>query len=157
MTVSDIDDLYEIYSGEGITDYMEGLYPDRKDEEEFTKSYIENMYKFFEYGIWLVCLKENDKIIGRAGLSNREVDGENQIEIGYVIGVPYQGRGYAYEACTGICRFAKERMDVDNIICFIERENIPSRNLAEKLGFVLQGEIYSETDKKEYAYYIKEL
>lgn len=157
MTVSDIDDLYEIYSGKGITDYMEGLYSDKKEEEEFTIKYIENMYKFYEYGIWLVCLKENDKIIGRAGLSNREVDGENEIELGYVVGVPYQGKGYAYEACVGICEYAKDSLGVESLVCFIQKGNTPSCKLAEKLGFELQTGGCYVSEEIEYAYYRKEL
>lgn len=157
IKLSDLDDLYEIYSGKGITDYMEGLYPDRRQEEEFTRKYIEHMYKFYEYGMWIICLKENDKIIGRAGIENREVDGENKIELGYVIGVPYQRQGYGFEVCNAICEFAKRKIEADEIICFMENENKPSKMLAEKLGFICVGESYSEEDNKKYLYYVKKL
>ena len=94
--MEDLGALYEIYSGEGITDYMEGLYENYDDEVEFTKKYIQNMYKFYEYGMWLVCRKDNDEIVGRAGIENREVDGENKLELGYLISVKYQRRHFAY-------------------------------------------------------------
>lgn len=133
---------------------MEGLYDDREEELEFTRAYIENMYKFYGYGIWLVCLKENDEIIGRAGLSNRQVDGVNELELGYVIGEAYQGSGYAHEACVAVCEFAKEQLYADKLVCFIEKENIPSVKLAEKLGFYHVMDIYAEKEKI-FAYYKK--
>lgn len=149
--------MYEIYSGEGITDYMEGLYEKRSDEVEFTRKYIDNMYKFYEYGMWVVCLRENDEIIGRAGLSNREVDGENKLELGYVIGTPYQRQHYAYEACKAICQYAKDKLYSDEIVCFIEKENYNSIKLAEKLGFKYKQDIssYDNGTEKVYLYYEK--
>ncbi len=133
---------------------MEGLYDDREEELAFTRAYIENMYKFYGYGIWVVCLKENGEVIGRAGLSNRQVDGVNELELGYVIDEKYQGFGYAYEACMAVCEFAKERLYVDKLVCFIEKKNIPSVRLAEKLGFYLVTEVCVDREKI-FAYYKK--
>lgn len=151
--------MYQIYSGEGITDYIEGLYEKRSDEEEFTREYINNMYKFYEYGVWVVCLKKNDEIIGRAGLSNREVDGENKLELGYVIGKPYQKQYYAYEACLAICEYAKDKLYKSELVCFIEKENYNSIKLAEKLGFKYKQDIFADENgmEKAYAYYEKDL
>lgn len=162
ITIEDLDKLYDIYSGKGITDYMEGLYEDRSKEEEFTREYIRHMYGFYEYGIWVVCLRENDEIIGRAGISNREVDGENKLELGYVIGVPYQRKGYAYEACSAICNFVKDRLCETELVCFMDRDNRASVKLAEKLGFVWQQNIVTEENddngrKDIFAYYKKKL
>ncbi len=122
---------------------------------EFTKAYINNMYKFYGYGIWLVCLKANNKIIGRAGLSNREVDGVNMLELGYVIGEEYQSKGYAFEACNAVCEFAENTLYKNELVCFIRKENIPSVRLAEKLGFELVD--YVQSEDNVYAYYLKKL
>lgn len=67
------------------------------------------MYGFFEHGLWLVIRKEDNKVIGRAGIENREIDGELQKELGYLIGKPWQGKGYAAEACLAILDYVKER------------------------------------------------
>lgn len=53
--------------------------------------------------------KEDNKVIGRAGIENREIDGELQKELGYLIGKPWQGMGYAAEACLAILDYVKER------------------------------------------------
>ena len=71
LALSDMDALFELYSYEGMTDYMEGLYP-YEEEYEYQKAYIANMYRFFGYGMWLVFEKETGKLVGRAGVEHRE-------------------------------------------------------------------------------------
>lgn len=42
----DLDALYEIYAEPSVTQYTEGLYPQRAQEEAYLKDYTENMYYF---------------------------------------------------------------------------------------------------------------
>ena len=141
QTTEDLDRLYEIYQGDSIRQYVEPLYEDYEEELAFTKAYIQNMYQFYGYGMWVVCLKKNDLVIGRAGLGNREVDGINRLELGYLIADEYQGRGYAKEACLAICDFARDRLDAEQMICLTEPENVPSVKLLERLGFEYSGQL----------------
>lgn len=128
-----LDDLFELYAGEGMTDYIEPLYP-YEQEKEYQRAYIEHMYGFYGYGMWIVCEKETGKLIGRAGVENREeLDGE--LELGYAIGVPYQRKGYAMEVCRAILSYAKEELECRQMNCLIEEGNEVSERLAGKLGF----------------------
>ena len=70
--VEDLDALYEIYAEPSVTQYTEGLYPEREQEEAYLKDYTENMYYFYNYGVWTICDKTTGQVIGRAGFSNRE-------------------------------------------------------------------------------------
>ncbi len=149
MTLDDLDALYEIYSDPEITRYMENLYDDRSKEEEFSRNYIKSMYQFYGYGIWIVCLKENDRVIGRAGISNRKIDGEISLEIGYLIDTRFQNHGYATEIIKGIFRFAKERLYINELRCAINHDNHISIRLAEKLGFEY------EFETEEFKFYRK--
>lgn len=146
QTIKDLDRLYEIYSSSNITRYMEGLYEDYEEEYNYTLAYIKNMYDFYGYGIWIVVRKEDDVIVGRAGLSNREVDGETKLELGYVIAEEYQNQGYAYEICKAICGFVKKFLYENEIVCFMKKENIPSIKLAEKLGFNFVEDVINEEE-----------
>lgn len=151
ICLDDLDALYDIYSDSSITRYMEGLYEDRKEEEEFTVAYIKNMYGFYGYGIWILQ-KKDGTIIGRAGLSNREYNGEFCVEAGYVIGAAYQRRGYATEALNAIIMYAKRELEVNTVYSFILKENLPSLYLAKKCGFTREGSAY--TDEQEYEVYV---
>lgn len=132
--VEDVDRFYEIYSEPEITAYMENLYDDINEEREFAKSYIENMYKFYEYGMWTVCLKDG-LIIGRVGLCHREIDGELELEVGYVIDKEYQNQGYATEAIKASLDYAKNRLEVTHVNAFIRKGNEVSKAVAKKVGF----------------------
>lgn len=133
LALSDIDALFSLYKDKRMTEFMEDLYP-YEEEVEYQKAYIENMYRFYGYGMWLVFEKSTGELIGRAGIEHREeLNGE--MELGYAIGVPYQRKGYATEVCTAIIRYAAENLEVEKLNCLIEPGNTPSIRLAEKLGF----------------------
>ena len=141
MTVEDVDALYEIYAQEGMTDFIEPLCEKREDEIAYTKAYIENMYVYYGYGMWLVCDRENGEIIGRAGLNTQEIEDEIVLEMGYLIRQEYQRQGYAYEVCTAIMDYAKEASGFSELSCLVEEENHPSLGLLQKLGFSFRKEV----------------
>lgn len=152
ITLDDIDELYDIYADEEVTKYIDNLYENREDEIEFTKAYIKNMYGFYEYGMWIVQ-KKDGKVIGRAGISNREVDGESELEIGYLIGKPYQRRGYGYEAVSAIVNYAFDELEAEKLNCFIREGNHTSEKFAERLGFEKNSIVKSEDT--EYIRYVR--
>lgn len=155
MTMEDLDALYQLYEEPEITRYMEGLYEDREKEEEYTRAYINNMYRFYGYGMWLVIEKETGKIIGRAGLNNVDIHGEPALEMGYMVGKPYQNQGYATEVCEGILQFAAEATEFKMINCLIQKENVKSVHLIEKLDFTWEEEL--EIKEKTMQRYTKTL
>lgn len=150
VTVEDIEMLYELYQEPSITAYMENLYPSVEEEKAYTQKYIENIYPFYEYGMWLVIEKASGRIIGRAGVEQSERE-EEGLELGYMIGKPYQRKRYAYEVCTAIMEYAFSHLAVSNIYSTIEKENIPSIQLIQKLGFSHIGE--KQEGGKEYLQY----
>lgn len=135
-------DLFELYAGEGMTDYIEPLYEYEK-EKEYQKAYIENMYRFYGYGMWIVCEKKTGRLIGRAGVEHREVL-EGELELGYAVGTPYQNQGYAAEVCRAILDYVKQELQFERVYCLIEAGNQRSIHLAEKLGFSYCGKMFLE-------------
>ena len=132
----DVDSFYKIYKESSITEYMEDLYADREEEIAYIRDYIKNVYGFYGYGMWTVIEKENGEIIGRAGISLR--DGCDIPELGFVIGVPWQRQGYAYEVCQAILEYGKEELDFTCFQALIMKGNEKSKRLCKKLGFVYQ-------------------
>lgn len=84
MTVGDLPHLYELYHTLSDCPYVEPLY-EYEDEKAFTIKYIENMYGFFGYGLWLVFDKKTGELVARAGVENRSMDGQNCQELGYLV------------------------------------------------------------------------
>lgn len=144
MKLSDLDELYRLYEPASITRFLEPLYESRQEEEAFLEAYIKCMYGFYGYGMWALVDKNSNRLIGRAGLDNREVDGEIQIELGYMVGVPYQRQGYAYEAAVSILKFAVNELECEFVNCFVNKNNTASAALLKKLGFKYVYEAYIE-------------
>lgn len=130
---TDIDAFYEIYANPSITRYMDNLFPEREDERLYITNYRKNIYEFYEYGIWTVLSRETGQVIGRAGLTMRE--GFTEPEIGFVIGAPWQRKGYAYEVCMAILSYGLAELGFHMVQAFTQPSNTASLGLLHKLGF----------------------
>lgn len=148
LSLSDLPALYELYAKPGMTDYVEPLY-DYETEFEYQKAYIENMYGFYEYGMWLVFSKETGKLIGRAGLEHDE--------LGYMIAPELQNLGYATEVCRFIIDYARENTDFEELYCRIDERNEASVRLAKKLGFTNSGQVDEDIHASIYRKNIKNI
>lgn len=141
ITMDDLDDLYTLYAGDGITDYIEPLY-DRPREEQYTRDYIRCMYRFYGYGMWLVYDRKSGALIGRAGFSHQDLGEEIVLEMGYIIGAPYQRQGYATEVCEKLLVFARAHLsDFGTLNCFMEPGNTASLALLHRLEFTPHGTV----------------
>lgn len=141
ITLKDLDRLYEIYAEPGMTDFIEPLYQDREEEERFTKAYIKNMYGFYGYGLWIVEDKESGKVIGRAGIENRDLGERNVLELGYLFSDRFRGKGIAFEVCTALIEFSRNDLFAETLHSFVNPENKPSLRLLFRLGFQYIGDI----------------
>ena len=130
---------------------MEGLYEDREEEQAFLRSYIEQAYKFYGYGTWVIEEKEKNVLIGRVGFNLRE--GYEEPELGFVIAEEYQRQGYAYECCKEVIKYAKEELGFTTIQTLVREENENSKALCRKLGFVKKEIVVWE--KEEYLRFIR--
>lgn len=114
---------------------------DMRDEDfkQYINDYRKNSYKFLGFGLWLIELLADGQVIGIAGV-DRKVNGD--FELGYHILEEYRRCGYAYEACAEILDFIKDYR-IDKLNVSIERENVASIQLANKLMF---DEFYSNDE-----------
>lgn len=136
MTVGDLPHLYELYQTLSDCPYVEPLY-EYEDEKAFTIKYIENMYGFFGYGLWLVLDKKTGELVARAGIENRSIDGQNCQELGYLVKKSWQGKHVAWEVMNHMVDTAKDRFGLEELYICTMKTNNPSIQLALKLGFTL--------------------
>lgn len=152
-TVEDVEAFYRIYSEPSVTLYMEDLYEDKELEQDYMKAYIDQIYGFYGYGLWSVILKETGQVIGRAGLSVRR--GYDLPELGFVIDVAHQHRGYGFEVCRAILDYAKGELDFEQVQALVDKDNLVSKKLLNKLGFILDSNVCVE--HHDYELFIKTL
>lgn len=65
---------------------------------------------------------------------------ENGWEIGYHIGAAYTGQGYATEAVTAFAPLIMEALRIDTLYGICRGDNLASRRVLEKCGFLLEWE-----------------
>lgn len=88
---------------------------------------------------YAIVLKTSNEPIGSIGLM-RNGDGvypigETEIELGFWIGVPHWGHGYAPEASHCLIRYAFEQLNVTAVWCGYYDGNLKSKHAQEKIGF----------------------
>ena len=152
-TVEDVDSFYRLYADDSITEYMEALYPDRGQEIAYIQDYNKRVYQFYGYGMWTVLDRETGCVIGRAGISWRE--GFDVPELGFMLGVAWQHKGYAFEMCQAVLTYAREQLEMDAVQALVMEGNAPSERLCARLGFEKQGKVVMEG--KEYNIYYRVL
>ncbi|AFY81499.1 GNAT family N-acetyltransferase [Oscillatoria acuminata] len=139
MTPHDVDDLLEILSDPETMQF----YPQRFDHK-MTQAWIErNIQRYAQdgFGLWALIFKENGKLIGDCGLVVQEVEGIEEIEIGYHIRRDLWGKGLATEAAQACRYFGFGQLGFNQLISLINPANIASRRVAEKNGMKLIKEI----------------
>jgi [ribosomal protein S5]-alanine N-acetyltransferase len=139
MTLGDLDDLHQVLSDPEAMQF----YPQPFDRH-MTQAWIERWMQSYErcgFGLWAVILKESGKSIGDCGLVEQEVDGIEEIEIGYHIRRDLWRRGLATEAARACRDWGFSRLGCDRLISLIDPANIASRRVAEKNAMKLVKEM----------------
>ena len=150
--MADVDAFYEIYKEPAITRYMEPLYEEVDEERAYARDYIEKAYAFYDFGIWTVVEKTSGEVIGRAGIYYRE--GYEDPELGFMIGVPWQGRGLATEVCRAVLAYAETELGFTRVLAFVQPDNMASRRVCRKLGMHKETRVCVQG--QDYALYVWE-
>ena len=85
--------------------------------------------------VFLICAS-NGGIVGCCGIA--KLDGETP-EIGYWLGVPFWGKGYATEAARALIDHAFGELGYDRLLAGARVSNPASRRVLEKCGFQWTG------------------
>ncbi|HEX5502838.1 MAG TPA: GNAT family N-acetyltransferase [Thermomicrobiales bacterium] len=86
------------------------------------------------YGLCAVILKAEGLLVGDCGLTRMELDGADEVELGYDFRSDYWNRGLATEAATAVRDYAFGALGLPRLVGLIRRGNEASRRVAEKVG-----------------------
>jgi ribosomal-protein-alanine N-acetyltransferase len=84
-----------------------------------------------------VILREGGRMCGGVGL--RPAAQHQHAELGYWIGVPYWGNGYATEAARELLRYGFENLRFHRIYASHFKNNVASARVLKKLGMRYEG------------------
>jgi RimJ/RimL family protein N-acetyltransferase len=89
------------------------------------------------YGLWAAEERSSGVLVGRIGFWNPE--GWPGFELGWMLGRPFWGKGYATEGARAALQFAFTRLGQPHVISLIHPENAASIRVALRLGERLVG------------------
>ncbi len=145
LSKDDVDVFASFYADPEV---MRHLGVGRTLSREETEASLARMLRGLEldgFGQFAVERKQDSDVIGRCGFlvwdastlmptTEAEATGPTELEVGYALGRPYWGNGYATEAAIAVRDHALGPMQRERLIAFIRPENERSRRVAEKLG-----------------------
>lgn len=114
------------------------FYPKCYSRDE-AKAWIQKQlerYRNDGHGFWLVSDRSNGTNVGQVGLLRHEVDGVDEIGLGYLIHHPYWRRGYACEAAAAVRDYAFEVRGIPRVVSLVRPINIPSQRVALRIGLM---------------------
>lgn len=83
--------------------------------------------------------RESGALVGDCGLVPTTVEGDAEIELGWIVARSHQGLGVATEAAAAWRDHALVTLGLPRIVSMISEENVASRRVAEKLGMQAEG------------------
>lgn len=90
------------------------------------------------YGAWAAEERTSGQLVGRIGFINPV--GWPGLELGYMLGKPFWGRGYATEGGRAALTWGFGERGFDRVISLIDPANTPSIAVATRLGETRAGE-----------------
>jgi len=91
------------------------------------------------FGIWMFR-DPAGTFIGRCGIHRWR----DEIELGYIVEPTFWGQGFATEMATAVAGHAFTALDLPNLVAFTREENVASRRVMEKVGFVHERDFLDE-------------
>ncbi|MCC6156288.1 MAG: GNAT family N-acetyltransferase [Candidatus Hydrogenedentes bacterium] len=86
-------------------------------------------------------------VVGHCGLIPKEVDGQNETELIYVLARAVWGKGYATEAAAAVMEHAFGALGLVRLVALIDPANVASARVAEKICMRHEGDTVRPSGK----------
>lgn len=116
------------------------FFPSTPTEEEAHAFFERIQKREREDGLsfWAVIRREDQAFIGLCGLLRQQIEGVDEVEVGYRLFDRYWRQGYGREAAAACLDYAESALKLSSVISLILAENIPSIGVAERNGLCFE-------------------
>lgn len=111
-----------------------------------------NLYRDHGFGLWALALKGAADLVGQCGLTIQDVEGDDEIEIGYHISKSHWRQGFASEAASACRDYAFDVLGLERIVITTAQDNIPSQGVARKVGMSFAKDYIKVREGKDIAH-----
>lgn len=112
-------------------------------DEAQTRAYLaKNLAHWDAYGFGLWMLRDLEgRIVGRCVLRHLDVEGTDEVELGYGLHTQYWGRGLATEIARELLRLGRSELGRPSIVAITRHDNVGSQRVLEKTGLVYERDV----------------
>ena len=133
FTPDDVDALAPILADPEVMRFsLSG--PETREQTASFITWCREQYASSGFGLWAVVHIGDGRLIGYCGLSEWEIDGAHEVEVGYRLDPHYWGQGLGTEVARAALAYAWNRLGLHRVIAIIEAANVASVRVAEKIG-----------------------
>jgi len=120
-----------------------------REEADATLREVLAEYDRWGYGLWAVtsATENRGRPIGWCGLIEWDLEDRTEVEVAYLLGRPYWGKGYATEAATAVRDYGIGPVGRRRLVSLVYPENTASLRVAGKIGMRYEREatLYGRT------------
>jgi [ribosomal protein S5]-alanine N-acetyltransferase len=132
-------DLRRMDENEGFMALLGGV-----RDEAGTVAYLDMNVKHWVdhgFGMWMLRDEASSAVIGRAILRHLDVEGVDEVEVGYGFVPEYWGRGLATEIAQACVRIGFEQLGLASLVAITTPANVRSQRVMGKAGLVYERDI----------------
>lgn len=148
LTDSDLDKFSTMHTNPVVMETLGGIRSAEKTQENLDWNL--NQWSTNGFGLWMFYLKETNEWIGRGGLRRINLNGSEEVEIGYALMPQFWNRGFATEITQACIEIAFEVLRLKNIVCFTLPTNKSSQRVMQKAGLTYESDIVINYDGVDY-------
>lgn len=109
---------------------------DHDFEEAEVRAWLERQRQRYRngLGLWGLFRRADGEMIGQAGLTEQDCEGQTVLEVGYLLQRDAWRQGYAYEAASACVQHAFETLHAPRVCAIVRDSNVASQAVALHLG-----------------------
>ena len=134
----DVDLMAELMANPDFMRFSSGPF-----SREKTESFLDKVIGWEQAGRpapFAVTVKSSGTLIGYCGFLHQQVDGVDEVEIGYRLHPDFWNKGLATDAAVAVRDHGFRDLKLQRVISLIHPDNAPSRRVAEKNGMTVEKE-----------------
>jgi len=109
-----------------------------------TQAYMDRNLKHWDdygFGCWVLRDARDGEVAGRCIIRHLDVEGTDEVELGYGFHPRYWGQGLATEIAKELLRIGREKLGIASLVAITMRANRGSQRVLEKAGLVYERDI----------------
>jgi RimJ/RimL family protein N-acetyltransferase len=132
--------LFAVHSDEAVCRYLPFATWQRMDDADTWYGRARQRHEDGDAIQWAISSRDTGAVLGMCLLFNYE-QSHARAELGYSLGRPYWGLGFAREAVSAVIAHGFDVLDLHRLEARVDPRNSASAGLLQRLGFVHEGRL----------------